>query len=299
MRHARAVVTALAALSLATPAFASKVKVAKSDTPVVPTCARKLGTVAIAPPDNQWWRAYELGNPENLIKVIVRQSGCFNIVNRGAGLAMRGVERDLGGELQRGSNVGLAQVKTADYFLIPDIVGANSNSGGNAVGAGLGGLLGGTVGGLLGGIRTKKLTAQTVLTLVNARTTEEIASAEGNARKTDIGFGAGGFLGFGGAVGGGYENTEIGRIITRAYVEAYTDLVTQVQGETPELAAAPQKAWNVVRATPMLNKPGGRPMKQLKAGDVVYPTGERSGVLVKVADEFDIEGWVTTEAIRG
>ncbi len=49
----------------------------------------------------------------------------------------------------------------------------------------------------------------------------------------------------------------------------------------------------------MLNRPGGKVMKFLKAGDVVYPTGERAGILVKVADEFDIEGWVTTEAVKG
>lgn len=292
----RAAVAALVAVSLAAPAWAQRK--AKDAPPEIPRCSTKLGTIAVDEPENQWWRAYNLGNPEALIKLIIKQSNCFTIVNRGRGLAMRNTERDLGGELQRGSNVGAGQIRSADFFIIPDLVGADQNAGGNAVGAGLGGLVGGRVGGLLGGIRTKKLTAKTLLTVVNARTTEEVASAEGNAKKTDIGWGGGGFLGFGGVVGGGYADTEIGQIISAAYVNAYIDLVGQMQADAP-MADAPRKAWNVVRATPMLNKPGGKAMKQLKPGDMVYPLGERSGVLVKVADEFDIEGWVTTEAIRG
>ena len=288
------IATCLSAAPLAGAALAQK----RNAAPEVPRCAAKLGTIAIDEPDNQWWRAYNLGSPEALIKLIVRQSGCFNVVNRGRGLAMRGVERDLGGELQRGSNVGAGQVRSADFFIIPDLVGADQNAGGNAVGGGLGGLVGGRIGGLLGGIGAKKLTAHTLLTVVNARTTEEVATAEGRAKKTDITWGGGGFLGFGGAVAGGYADTEIGQIISAAYVNAYIDLVGQMQADAP-VADAPKKAWNVVYATPMLNRPGGKTMKQLKAGDIVYPLGEKSGVLVKVADEFDIEGWVTTEAIRG
>jgi hypothetical protein len=75
------------------------------------------------------------------------------------------------------------------------------------------GLIGGRVGGLVGGIKTKKLEANTVLSLTNVRTTETMAVQEGYAAKK-IGWGAGGGWGFGGAVGGGYEDTEIGRIIT-------------------------------------------------------------------------------------
>src|SRR3546814_1703361 len=77
------------------------------------------------------------------------KSGCFGLVDRGKGLANRNIERALAdsGELQRGSNIGRAQVKAADYFVVPDIVTQNSNSGGNA----LGGVLGGLGRGFLGG----------------------------------------------------------------------------------------------------------------------------------------------------
>jgi curli biogenesis system outer membrane secretion channel CsgG len=294
------VATAFALLvGSAGPGFAADKK-SKNAPPEIPRCPQSLGTLAIDEPENQWWRAYNLGSPEALIKLIVRQSGCFNVVNRGRALALRGVERDLAddGELQRGSNVGKGQLKSADFYIIPDLVGADSNAGGAGGLGGVGGLVGGTVGGLLGGIKTKKLTAHTLLTLVNARTTEEMAVAEGRAQKTDLSWGGGGFLGFAGGVAGGYADTEIGQIITVAYMNAYTDMVKQL-GVTPVSADAPSRAFTVVRDTEMMNAPGGKTMKQLKTGDVVYPTGEKDGVFVKVTDEFDIQGWVTTEALKG
>ena len=105
-----------------------------------------------------------------------------------------------------------------------------------------GGLFGRTAGALVGGIRVKKGEANVVLSLVNARTTVEEALVEGYFRKKDPGWAAGGglFGGGGGAAGGfgGYENTAIGQIIVLAYLNAYTDLVTQLGGLPTDAAAA-------------------------------------------------------------
>jgi curli biogenesis system outer membrane secretion channel CsgG len=165
----------------------------------------------------------------------------------------RAMERALAdsGELQSGSNVGRGQVKTADYFLEPDIVSANRNSGGGGIGAAagaFGGLFGGAgrvVGGLAGGISVKKGEANVTLSVVNARTTEEEALVEGYFRKRDLswagGGGAGWWGGFGAAGATGYQNTEIGQIIVLAYLDAYTKLVTQLGGLPANAAlAAPQ-----------------------------------------------------------
>jgi curli biogenesis system outer membrane secretion channel CsgG len=161
----------------------------------------------------------------------------------------RAMERALAdnGELQRGSNMGKGQVKAADYFLQPDIVSANQNSGGSGVGAAagaLGGLFGGfghAVGALAGGINVKKGEANVTLSLVNARTTEEEALTEGYFRKRDLSFAAGGgagwWGGFAAAGGYGYENTEIGQIIVLAYLDAYKKLVTQLGGVSAVPAA--------------------------------------------------------------
>jgi curli biogenesis system outer membrane secretion channel CsgG len=150
------------------------------------------------------------------------------------------------GELQDGSNIGRGQVKAADYFLQPDIVTSNNNSGGGGVGGAVGGLLGrGLLGGIAGGLSIKKKDASVTLSLVNARTTEEEALIQGYARKTDIGFGGGGGGGWWGgfaAVGGaGYSNTDIGQVIVLAYLDAYTKLVGQFGGLPDNAAdAAPQ-----------------------------------------------------------
>ena len=215
----------------------------------IPRCTRKLGTVAIVEPDTQWWRELSLGSPEAIIKVFVQQSGCFTLVNRGRSMANRNMERAMAdsGELQAGSNLGKGQVKAADYFLQPDIVTTNKNSGGNALGGLVGGLLGGrTVGALAGGISVKKSEANVTLSIVNARTTEEEALTEGYARKSDLSFGAGGGAGWWGGLaaagGGGYQNTAIGQVIVLAYLDAYTKLVTQLGGLPANAAAAAPKA---------------------------------------------------------
>jgi curli biogenesis system outer membrane secretion channel CsgG len=217
----------------------------------IPVCSHRIGTLAIVEPDNQWWRELNLGSPEAIIKIFVQQSGCFSMVNRGRSMQSRAMERAMAeqGELQKGSNFGGGQVKAADYFLQPDIVSTNKNSGGGGAGAAIGGLLGhlgggwGVVGGLAGGINVKKGEATVTLSLVNARTTEEEALTQGYFRKRDISWGAGGAAGwwggFGAAGASGYQNTEIGQVIVLAYLDAYKKLVTQLGGYQPVPASAP------------------------------------------------------------
>ena len=205
----------------------------------IPVCTRNLGTVAIVEPDNQWWREMSLGSPEAILRVFVQRSRCFTLVNRGRSMENRAMERALAdsGELQRGSNIGKGQVKAADYFLQPDIVTTNSNSGGRGLGGvlgGVGGLFGRGFGAIAGGINVKKGEANVTLSIVNARTTVEEALVEGYARKSDVSFrgGGGGYFGgtFAAVGGGGYQNTQIGQIIVLAYLDAYTQLVSQLGG---------------------------------------------------------------------
>lgn len=214
----------------------------------IPKCNKRLGTIAIVEPDNKWWREYDLGSPEAILKIFVQESGCFGLVNRGRSMQSRAMERAMAdnGELQSGSNVGRGQVKTADYFLEPDIVTANRNSGGGGIGGALGGFMGGTFGRIVGGINVKKGEANVTLSVVNARTTEEEALVQGYSRKSDVSFNAGGALSgwssYGGLEGSGYQNTAIGQIIVLAYLDAYTKLVRQLGGLPANAAAAAPQA---------------------------------------------------------
>ena len=169
-----------AALAQAKPSNAQKLQT--QAVAEIPHCARKLGTLSIMDGDDpRGWMQYNLASPQKLLKAMVQKSGCFNLVDRGAGLNAAQIERNIGGNLglQRGSNVGQGQVKAADYVLVAEVQASDSNAGGGAVAGALGGLIGGRVGGLVGGIKTKKLEANTVLSLTNVRTTETVAVQEG------------------------------------------------------------------------------------------------------------------------
>ncbi len=253
MKKIAALAAAVAALAItASPAAAagksSGRKAQERGVAEIPVCAKKLGTIAVVEPDNNWWQGLGLGSPEAVIKMFVMKSGCFSLVDRNKGLAGRNIERALAdnGELQGGSNIGRGQVKAADYFIVPDIVSKNERSGGGGIGAALGGFLGGsTFGAIAGNVSVNKKEANVLLTLVNSRTTEQERMTEGYARKSDWSFGAGGgagwWGGFGGVAGGGYQNTDIGQVLVLAYLDAYKDMVTQLGGlPANPSAAAPQ-----------------------------------------------------------
>lgn len=270
----------------------------------VPRCTRNLGTISIADGDDPYgWTQFSLAPPAKLLKVIVQRSGCFNLVDRGTGLRAAETERNIGSNLglQRRSNVGRGQIRAADYVLVAEVQGANSNSQGSGVAGGIAGRLGGPIGGLLGGMRSRKLEANTVLSVTNVRTTETLAVVDGYAAKNDVSFGAGGgfFGGIGvGVVGGGYDNTDIGRVVTLSFLDAYTKLVTQLGGVTPgaegTAEAAPTKTFTTLGPT-QLRRTGsanGAVIRSLPAGSTVYPTGNKAGLWWEVSDENDNVGWV-------
>ena len=234
---AAAAVIALTAQPAAAADRSSGRKAQEKGVAEIPVCTRKLGTIAVVEPDNNWWQGLGLGSPEAVLKLFVMKSGCFSLVDRNKGLAGRNIERALAdnGELQGGSNIGRGQVKAADYFIVPDIVSKNDRSGGGGLGGVLGGFLGGsTFGHIAGNISVNKKEANVLLTLVNSRTTEQERMTEGYARKSDWSFGGGGGAGWWGgfaSVGAsGYQNTDIGQVLVLAYLDAYKNLVSQLGG---------------------------------------------------------------------
>ncbi|MBS0386968.1 MAG: peptidoglycan-binding protein [Proteobacteria bacterium] len=290
-------------------AFGSVAQAYEKDTkpPEIPTCDHKIGTLAVTEPENKWWLGLNLESPEALIKVFVSQSHCFTLVDRGKGLQAAQAERALAGEgeMRGGSNIGKGQMKAADYVLVPDIVNQNGNSGGRHLGGILGGLVPGLGGVLLGGISLKSKTADVVLTLTDVRSTEQVSLQQGHAKKTDLGWNAGGgvgfFGGFAAAGAGGYANTEIGQVVTMAYLDAFAKLVTDVKAIQPNA-----KADNVSQSVTM-SKPGklyaepnlkAAVVRDLDPGMTMYPTGDKQGIWWKVTDELGNEGWVPSSLFQ-
>jgi hypothetical protein len=293
-----AAVTAIAAAAMPA-AYADT-----SQAPQIPTCDKKLGTLAVNEPQDPWWTAMQLDSPAALIKVYVAQSKCFTLVDRGKGLQAAQAERALAasGEERAGSNIGKGQMKAADYVLVPDIANRNRNSGGTNVGGVLGGLLPHGIGALAGGISLKSKTADVVLTLTDVRSTEQVALEQGHAKKTDLGWMGGGggvgfFGGFAAAGASSYANTEIGQVVATAYADAYAKLVADVKAQAPDA-----KADNVQQAVSMA-KPGkmyansdlkSAVVRDLDPGMMLYPTGDKMGVWWKVTDELGNAGWVVS-----
>lgn len=295
-------------ISLVGPAQAESIR-AKTERKAadIPNCGRNLGTIAIREPDHNWWTDLHLSSPEVLLKVFVRKSGCFTLVDRGKGFEMAQQERALasGGTLQQGSNIGAGQVKAADYILVPDIASKNNKAGGVNIGGILGGFVGGGAGALLSNISISSKTADVVLSIVDVRTSEDGPIAEGHGSKTDLGFGVGGgwgnWGGFGGAGVSSYTNTDIGQVVTLAYIDAYTKLVNEMGGmptaaEGGASAQAPSQAVSMTRAGRMYAtaSPDSRVVRSLSAGAMLYPTGNKDGAMWEVKDELGNQGWVSS-----
>lgn len=203
-------------------------------------CDSPKGTLAVVEPQNQTianLQRYGLGSPTSVIRMLIQQSNCFQVVERGAALNNMMQERALaqGGELQSGSNIGRGQMVAADFIVNPNVVFSENNAGG--VGGGLLGALGGrwgVVGALAGGLKFKQ--AQTSMLLVDARSGLQVAAAEGSAEKTDFALGGAIFGGRGGGALGGYTNTNEGKVIAASFIDNWNNIVRAVRNSSSLVA---------------------------------------------------------------
>lgn len=259
-------------------------------------CDRPIGTAALLEHDRPTYSHYGLTSPIPLIRLMMAQSGCFQVVERGAASQALQRERELAqqGELAKGSAMGGGQMAAADFIITPNIVHQDEDSGGG-FGA-LGGLLPGRAGAVAGGIRTRNLEAQTVLFVTNVRTGIQEAVAEGSATKRDIGWGGGGFAGVIAGVGGAYQDTEVGKIVAAAFLDAHNKLVTQLRATRP---AAEREVGGGYRTTSSVNFRGGPStgspvITTLPAGAMVLPTGQQQGAWWEVEAEGQT-GWLHSD----
>lgn len=200
-------------------------------------CASPLGTVSLVENETAGWytilrNEYRLPPTANLLRLMIQQSNCFVVVERGAaGMRAMNRERELmgSGQMRGGSNFGGGQMVASDYGISPEIIFSENNTGGGI--AALGGLLGGGRGaalaGIGGGMKTRE--ASTMLTLVDNRSGVQVAASEGSASKTDMSLfgGIGGWAGAGGL--GGYQNTPQGKVIVAAFMDAYNQMVRSLR----------------------------------------------------------------------
>ena len=195
-------------------------------------CDKPMGAMAVVEPQSQVLTAlarYKLSSPVGLIRLMIQQSNCFIVVERGTGMLNLMQERQLAasGNARQGSNMGGGQMVAADFVMTPSVVFSENNAGG--VGAGVASVFGGRAAAVAGGLKFKE--AQTSMLVADSRSGVQVAAAEGSTRKADIGLGGALFGGSGGAAGGGYSNTNEGKIIAAAFMDNYNGVVKVVRSD--------------------------------------------------------------------
>jgi hypothetical protein len=195
-------------------------------------CDAPVATMALVENPNGYvgTGSYNLPNsPVPLVRLIAQQSGCFRIVDRAAGLKATVQEQELKNAGITGDAVKVrkGQGYAAQYTITPSLTFSERDAGRE-------------VGGVLAHIpvlnkfvgladQVKLKEAQVALLLTDNETTEQIAAATGSVRVTDLGMG-GLVLGrAGGAAGAGWSNTNEGKVIAAAFLDAHNQLVAQLR----------------------------------------------------------------------
>ena len=287
---------------LALTALPSAALAQKKD--AIETCDAPIGSISINEPEANTVRAlsgYNLGSPAAVLRILIQESNCFLVVERGSGLRQMQQERALArsGDLQQASNVGGGQMVAADYVLTPGVIFSDNNAGG--VGGAVGGVLGRRLGVAAGGVKFKE--AQTSLLLADVRSGVQVAAAEGHAKKADYGVGGLGVIGLGVGVGA-YSSTDEGKMLSASFRDNFNTIVRTVRAN-PALAAraAAPKAGAVFNEgdvlRPKINgvqvlkapKDGAAIVVTLNRGDEVVYLGAEDAGYVKVLAPSG-EGWV-------
>lgn len=90
-------------------------------------CSETLGTLAMVEDQRAsryaLMRQYELGSTLPVLRLMVQQSNCFVVVERGRAMQNMTPERELAksGEIRAGSAFGAGQMVAADYSMNPSV----------------------------------------------------------------------------------------------------------------------------------------------------------------------------------
>lgn len=190
-------------------------------------CSEPLGTVGLA----------DGGDPYvPIVRMLVQQSNCFIVVERGRAYSNVDLERqlkDAGMTRQTKPQQAGGTLLAADYTLVPSVTFAEPS--GFALTTGLGGIFGRNANQVDTSAQVQALGASTTLLLVDNASGAQILAAQGSAKNYNVGAGVG-LLG--GLLAGvnAYANTPQGKIVAAAFLDAYNKLVVAARQYTPQKA---------------------------------------------------------------
>ena len=192
----------------------------------VTKCTAPLGTVALVEEQIPALAQAGLSSPIPVLRLLISQSGCFNVVDRGQALTRIQEEQALTGSGGSKREAGRSTVlHDAEHPVRGQQFGRGAALG---VGA-LTSMLPGHSRSLGGAMGYQASEAQALLFLTQTSTGLQIATAEGSAQTQDWTFaGLGGGGGYGGGLGA-YASTDIGKTVVAALIDAHNKLVAEVK----------------------------------------------------------------------
>ena len=192
-------------------------------------CSAPIGVATVTEAESNAQALSSAGLPRSmtpLVRQLLLQSRCFTVVERGA--AFNALENEIRIREQQGLDrkAQLAAMKAADVVLRAEIVFMEQTGGTKG---GIGAVLPSWIGGVGGELRVRE--AMLVMTAVDTRTSEILASSFGRGAESSVGLGSlvlgGGIL----AIEGGWLDSPQAKPVAAALVDAWNQLL-------PRLAAA-------------------------------------------------------------
>jgi curli biogenesis system outer membrane secretion channel CsgG len=189
-------------------------------------CASHMGVAAITEADGNAQALASAGLPRSmapLVRQLLMQSRCFIVVERGA--AFTALENEIRIREQQGieRKQQLAAMKAADVVIRSEIVFAEQTGGAKA---GLGAVLPSWLGGVAGEVRQRE--ALVVISAVDTRTSEILASAFGRGAESSAGLGSAVLGGGVVAIEGGWLDTPQAKPVATALVDAWNQLLPRL-----------------------------------------------------------------------
>ena len=295
---------------------------AQETSSTVEKCERPLGTIAVSEnrgASSTQLQSYGLGSPVSLLRIMIQQSNCFTVVERGAAMQNLQEERALAasGDMLANANVGKGQLQAADFVMTPGVQFAAANTGGmngslSSWGGKVFGGLGGVIGGIAGNLKFKE--AQTSLLIADVRSGIQVAAAEGMAKTTDFGISGWNWGGAGYTSLGGYTNTPEGKMVAASLLDNYNKIVQTIRNQPSLVKTHSNESKANARASTQAGVPvasgasvfarlssvkvyseprtNSKLVATLKRSEEAIATGEEKDGFVRIDGENVSGGWV-------
>lgn len=235
----------------------------------IPRCTQSFGTLSVAGEQDVMFQQMGLGAPVDVLRHVVRESGCFRLIERGAGLAAVQRERSLGaagrirtadfviaaelantidadtgdrsrgllGSLAASSGRMLLQAGVAAMTQesgaaegMGELLNFGANIAGNQVGQALSNRSVDAIKDLQKDLAKGKEDAQIIMSIASVPLAEQVGYTRRTANKDELRRLRIRDNHFGGRIGSGYESTDEGKVVALALVRAYADLVVSLGG---------------------------------------------------------------------